>query len=286
MTMLSGLILAAAVQTSPVEGLPPTPPPPVDKLACILATLAARDEPGAPLTMFSYFESGLVRIERELPVTQSGRNVDDLILQMDAIWYAQGRASINQGSPSGENPTMGAAPILQINLDTGFAQALTMAKTLSLWDENGQREKYDLKNIDRSTIDSWHKCVADAPASTTTNASYSSRYRAQAASQVVTPLNRPSWITSGDYPSRSLRQEISGTVTYTLSVGVNGRTKSCTTDNASPIDADGTMNFMTDLNEATCKHIRRRARFLPATDESGRPLESYFTGRVRWELPG
>lgn len=274
MALMSGVMAVVAMQATPTDTMNP-PPPPVDKVACILATLAVGEPAGSPLTVINYFESGVVRIERELPTGQTARNTDDLILQLDGVWYAQGRAVVNQG----------AAAMLQVTLDNSFAYALPNARSFTLWDETAKREQFDVKAIDRSTLDSWRTCVASVPTPQPGLTPSSSRYRPQAPLQVVNPLNRASWITSDDYPSRLLRMELSGTVSYALDVSVNGRVKNCTTDNSYPTNADGTPNHMLELNAATCRLITRRARFQPATDANGRPIAARSSGRVRWTLP-
>ena len=39
------------------------------------------------------------------------------------------------------------------------------------------------------------------------------------------------------------------------------------------------------LDAATCRYIERRARFEPATDESGAKVIGSYTGTVKWEIP-
>ena len=88
--------------------------------------------------------------------------------------------------------------------------------------------------------------------------------------------NSAGWITTDDYPRASLVEGNEGTARYRVVVGTNGRVASC--EVTSPTgDAR--------LDEATCRFIARRARFEPATDETGAKVLGTYTGTVRWQIP-
>jgi protein TonB len=40
-----------------------------------------------------------------------------------------------------------------------------------------------------------------------------------------------------------------------------------------------------DLDAATCANVAKRARFNPATDESGARVAGSYSSAVRWEIP-
>ncbi len=84
------------------------------------------------------------------------------------------------------------------------------------------------------------------------------------------------WITTNDYPRRPLIDGIEGSVGYRLVIGTNGRVANCELTRPSGNRA---------LDDATCKLITSRARFEPATDETGAKVSGSFTGSVRWEIP-
>ena len=95
--------------------------------------------------------------------------------------------------------------------------------------------------------------------------------------RAVRPSNNPQrWVTTDDYPGGPLRSEIEGTSGYRVIVGTNGRVSSCEITRPS---GNG------QLDSATCKHITQRARFDPATDDSGAKVVGTYTGTVRWEIP-
>ena len=85
-----------------------------------------------------------------------------------------------------------------------------------------------------------------------------------------------SWITDYDYPRRALVDGAEGSVAYRLVINTAGRVASCEVTRASGNRA---------LDDATCRLITNRARFEPATDESGARVLGAYTGSVRWEIP-
>ena len=84
------------------------------------------------------------------------------------------------------------------------------------------------------------------------------------------------WVTTNDYPSRALREEREGVTGYRVTVGPDGKVADCQITSSSG---------SSDLEEATCANIRRRARFNPATDGEGQPTTGTFSARVRWQMP-
>ena len=93
----------------------------------------------------------------------------------------------------------------------------------------------------------------------------------------ATPTNRASgWITNDDYPRRALVDEAEGSAQYSLVIGTNGRVASC--ELTSPTGNRA-------LDDATCRLLISRARFEPATDESGAKVLGTYTGSVRWQIP-
>lgn len=84
------------------------------------------------------------------------------------------------------------------------------------------------------------------------------------------------WVTTNDYPSAALREEISGVTRFRAIVGPDGRVSDCEVIQTSGSDI---------LDAATCRLIVRRARFNPALDEGGNPTSGYYTTNVRWMIP-
>lgn len=80
-----------------------------------------------------------------------------------------------------------------------------------------------------------------------------------------------------DYPESALRNEEQGTVRVSFTVGPNGRVADCTVTQSSGSSA---------LDAATCRIIRSRARFTPATDSSGSQVSDTQTSPpITWRVP-
>lgn len=87
--------------------------------------------------------------------------------------------------------------------------------------------------------------------------------------------NPGSWATSNDYPSSALREDREGVTRFSVTVGTDGRVQSCQVTGSSG---------HSDLDEATCKYISRRARFKPATRD-GSKVVGTWSSAVRWQIP-
>jgi len=88
--------------------------------------------------------------------------------------------------------------------------------------------------------------------------------------------NPGNWVTVNDYRTTWINKEMAGTARFRLEVGANGRVESCTITASSG---------HADLDKATCALIAQRARFEPATDETGAKVTGSYSNSVRWELP-
>ena len=85
-----------------------------------------------------------------------------------------------------------------------------------------------------------------------------------------------SLFTVEDYPSIAIMNGWQGTVRTRLSISTEGRVTSCqiVKSSGSPI-----------LDASTCRLFTSRARFIPATDENGKPVVSaYDAPPIRWKL--
>ena len=82
-----------------------------------------------------------------------------------------------------------------------------------------------------------------------------------------------SLIDLGDYPASALRAGEQGTTRVELIVAPNGRATGCTVTKSSGSTA---------LDSATCRILLSRARFTPARDTTGSPVESRYSTAIRW----
>ena len=73
-----------------------------------------------------------------------------------------------------------------------------------------------------------------------------------------------------------MREERSGTTRFRVTVSPDGKAADCQIVGSSGHP---------DLDEATCKHVMRRARFTPATDGDGKPTSGSYSNAIRWVIP-
>lgn len=93
----------------------------------------------------------------------------------------------------------------------------------------------------------------------------------------VTPRGSlASLVSPDDYPAVALREGRSGTTSFSMTIGPDGRATDCRISQSSG---------SADLDNATCRIMRVRARFNPATDGAGEPISGTYSNRIRWALP-
>jgi protein TonB len=88
--------------------------------------------------------------------------------------------------------------------------------------------------------------------------------------------NLGSLFSDEDYPASAVRAGESGATGFRLDVGPNGRVTNCTVTSSSGSSA---------LDSTTCRLLRSRARFTPATDSTGAATSDTVGGRIVWRLP-
>jgi TonB family protein len=89
--------------------------------------------------------------------------------------------------------------------------------------------------------------------------------------------NLSSYFSVDDYPALALRANHQGTTSFRLTIGIDGRVTVCevtSSSNSEPLD------------QATCRILRSRARYVAARDADGTPMIGHDSGRVTWSLPG
>ncbi len=84
------------------------------------------------------------------------------------------------------------------------------------------------------------------------------------------------WITDADYRSIWINRGYEGLATFRVTVGTNGRAQDCMLVRSTGHAA---------LDDATCRLVKRRARFIAARDAQGNKVTGSFTSSVQWQLP-
>jgi protein TonB len=104
-------------------------------------------------------------------------------------------------------------------------------------------------------------------------------FAAPAAAQMATPPvprgSPVSWVTYQDYPAAALRAREQGVVGFRLDVDATGKVTDCTITRStrSPV-----------LDETSCGLLRRRGRFVPASDAHGQPVAGTWENRFEWQI--
>ncbi|HEY7805848.1 MAG TPA: TonB family protein [Croceibacterium sp.] len=95
--------------------------------------------------------------------------------------------------------------------------------------------------------------------------------------RAATPKNDPTtWVNEGDYPPRDENEGNEGTTVFRVTVNADGRVSGCAVVRSSGHPA---------LDAAACRAVTSRARFAPATDDSGERVIGSYTNSVRWQIP-
>ena len=87
-------------------------------------------------------------------------------------------------------------------------------------------------------------------------------------------LTRGVGISFEDYPLAAMRNNESGIVYFSMVIGPDGLPKSCSVTKSSGSAI---------LDSETCRISMRRARFDPALDDKGTPIEGSYSTKVGWK---
>lgn len=92
------------------------------------------------------------------------------------------------------------------------------------------------------------------------------------------PVESPAeWLKASDYPVGARRGGLTGVVRARWRVGTDGMLRDCAVVQGSGWDL---------LDQTTCEALAKRARFRPALDAGGQPVETLFSATVCWRLEG
>ncbi|WP_296617843.1 TonB family protein [Sphingomonas sp.] len=88
--------------------------------------------------------------------------------------------------------------------------------------------------------------------------------------------NLASIVTADDYPVAAQRSEASGRTSVALTISAHGLVSDC-----SVMASSGNV----DLDAATCRLMRLRARFTPASDAAGKATVARYETSINWQIP-
>lgn len=89
--------------------------------------------------------------------------------------------------------------------------------------------------------------------------------------------NPAKWLSGSDFPVGAAMGGHNGIVQFRLDVDPEGKLSACHILYRTEPD---------DFADITCRALTRRARFEPALDAVGKPVRSFYVGKVRWLAPG
>lgn len=93
----------------------------------------------------------------------------------------------------------------------------------------------------------------------------------------ATPRGKPgNWVTNADYRPRWIREELTGSASFRLSIDAAGKVTGCTITRSTGHAA---------LDTATCELVTKRARFDAARDGNGKPVAGSYANKVTWNIP-
>ncbi len=91
------------------------------------------------------------------------------------------------------------------------------------------------------------------------------------------PRNDPgAWLRDSDYKSSWARRDLTGVARFQLDISKTGTITGCRVTGSTG---------HSELDDATCVLLQKRAQFEPARGKQGEPIAGRYAGAVRWELP-
>lgn len=97
------------------------------------------------------------------------------------------------------------------------------------------------------------------------------------APEAARPRTNPAgWVTTDDYRSNWIRQEMTGKARFRLDIAADGRVTNCTITASSGHP---------QLDAATCALVTKRAKFQPARGSNGEPVAGTYSNAIDWQLP-
>jgi TonB family protein len=85
------------------------------------------------------------------------------------------------------------------------------------------------------------------------------------------------WFQASDYPRKMAREGYEAIVNFRLIIDATGKPKTCHVQ---------TSTRPKEFDDAVCSGVMKRARFNPALDAQGTPVESFYRQTIVWRLEG
>lgn len=106
---------------------------------------------------------------------------------------------------------------------------------------------------------------------------FSSPVLASNQSSPARPTGNPgAWISTADYPPEALMAQAEGATALKLSIDANGAVSDCIVE---------TSSGSAILDVASCRILKERGSFVPATDGNKKRVPSVYSTRITWKIP-
>lgn len=157
-----------------------------------------------------------------------------------------------------------------ISLDAETSAALRTTRTLQTTIVEGTRETFDMGQM-ASLWKNLDDCVSSL------RRHWNIGENAESIMSEPPRGNMQALFSPEDYPVRAILADESGATRIGLLIDKNGRVRDCTLLETSGIAM---------LDSRSCGIITQRAKFVPATDDKGKPMRSPWVQTIRWSLAG
>jgi len=204
----------------------------------------------------------------------------DLSFHLDGVAYSGGKSM---------GTTISAKPAIMAPMSSGFLEHFAAGKSLHIYRGKTLVDQLSLTGTG-AAVAMLRRCVQSVKVRADAAAREKARWAhipkdpfadapppsAHAEASPPKPYaDLAALITSDDYPPSALREGLAGTVKVRLKVSSSGRVQQCDVLSSSGHDV---------LDSTTCRLLTSRARFTPARDKNGNPVDGEFVTSERWSV--
>ena len=219
--------------------------------------------PAKPMTLV--FKPSPFGREMRLMIVRGGISANPV--QTRAIVTLENGATM-QGAMTTYSPIGKALRIHAIQLKEDNVVALRQSATVIVASRGGVDASFAVPGMARAML-VLDECVANLAEQW--GMSRDEQKRMKEYPQSLKPLSE--YVSDSDYPAKALRDSRSGRTGILLRIDSIGAITDCTV-----VEASGS----SVLDEASCRLLRTRAKFKPATDQDGKPMNSLMVTAINW----
>ena len=205
-----------------------------------------------------YFFDGRVAVGDGKSLIRVQLVPDPAVLQLDSYTATVGDQGVSK---------------MSFTLDDENLQKLAAASAISIERRDIRPVVLNLPGL-RAAMSALEKCRVDLVSSWGMPLAEQSRLKAPP--KVDPKVAKHGLFSTDDYPTSALRANVQGATTARIDVEADGRPSQCTVVRSSG---------HADLDATTCNVIMKRARYVAASAQDGRPMKSIDVVKIQWILP-